>query len=250
VLNKEPEMTTETSVQQHYDNLLGAIYSWTLGDFDARVAASELLFRKVLHPQAGKLALDLGCGTGVQSLALARLGYGVLGMDFSETILQEYRLRTAGVQAKAVFSDISAFKLEHPVDVALCFGDTISHLPSWAALRSMLACVSASLAPGGEVLFATRDHTRVYEGDDRFLLIRADANQSMTCFVEDAGDRVRVTDIVHRLDEKPPTMVASSYYKLRVSPENLKKEFADAGIPIRETHTLPGGVHVLYATRA
>jgi hypothetical protein len=128
--------------------------------------------------------------------------------------------------------------------------DTISHLPSWDALRSMLASVAAALKPGGQALFATRDHTRVYEGDDRFLLIRADAAQAMTCFVEDAGDRVRVTDIVHRLDVTPHSMTASSYYKLRVSPENLKPAFAAAGIPIRESHALPGGVHVLCATRA
>src|SRR5258707_2626033 len=47
--------------------------------------------RRLLHlalPRPGLCALDLCCGTGDLAFALARHGVGVVGLDFSEPMLQ------------------------------------------------------------------------------------------------------------------------------------------------------------------
>lgn len=240
-----------SDVLRHYDELLAPVYSWTLGSFDARVDASEALFRSLLEPAGclGPRALDLGCGTGVQTLALARLGYRVRGIDASVVILKEYAERTRAVGAEASVGDIAGFSVGRDFDAAACLGDTVSHLPSWDAVRSMFRDVHAALRDGGGFVLATRDHSRVYEGDERFLLIRADGSQSLTCFVEDAGTHVRVTDILHTTRDGTPAMKVSSYSKLRVSPEGLARELEAASLHVRETRALPGGVHVLFAVK-
>ena len=238
------------TVQQHYDRLLAPVYSWTLGDFDARVASSEALFRGLGLERPGGRALDVGCGTGVQTLALSRLGLAVTGVDFSETMLAEYRRRTADVGAVGRFADITAFDVDLAFDVAVCLGDTVSHLPSWDAVRAMFARVHAALRPGGAFVLASRDHSRIYEGDARFLLIRSDATGALVCFLEDCGSQVRVTDLLFRTAGAPPLEVGS-YMKLRVGPDSLSTELAAAGFTIAE-HRVEAGIHVFstLATRS
>lgn len=52
----------------------------------------ELLLR-MAAPEPGESALDLGCGTGMQTLALARLGLHVTGIDISPEMLARARAR-------------------------------------------------------------------------------------------------------------------------------------------------------------
>jgi hypothetical protein len=160
----------------------------------------------------------------------------------------EYRERTHSVGARAIQADLADVDPGSNFDAAVCLGDTISHLHSWAAVRSMLRSVRASLRVGGGFILATRDHSRVYVGDERFILVRADAERSLTCFLEDAGEHVRVTDIVHHRAADGVRMTATSYKKLRVSPDALAKELVFLGLEVvdrRET----AGVHVLLAVK-
>ena len=47
----------------------------------------EHLFRTELGVKPGMRALDAGCGPGIFSIVLARLGCGVTGMDLSPEVL-------------------------------------------------------------------------------------------------------------------------------------------------------------------
>ena len=243
-----------SEVLKHYDEVLGSVYSWTLGSHQARVDASEVLFAGLLGrfeaAQPQKRALDLGCGTGVQTLALARLGLAVCGIDFSDTMLAEYRERTASVGAQAHKLDIANFDVGSGFDAAVCLGDTVSHLQSWEAVDGMFKSVAAALAPGAGFILATRDHSRVYRGDERFILVRADEQRSLTCFVEDAGPHIRVTDLLHSRVAGETKLVANSYLKLRVSPNQLLEHMAGVGLTLESQQLLQGGVHVLFTRKA
>ena len=79
-----------TSVKEHYDRHLGSIYTWMLGDFEAaRGRCRELLTKLDLEPAASGWAVDLGCGSGVQALALADLGFQVLAVDGCAALVEE-----------------------------------------------------------------------------------------------------------------------------------------------------------------
>jgi SAM-dependent methyltransferase len=239
-----------STVRQHYDSHLGEIYSWTLGDFDARVGASASLFEKHLGPGLDRSAVDLGCGTGVQTLALSRLGYQVTGVDFSETMLREYRQRTSGLRVEALRQDLAELELlQRRFDVAVCLGDTVGHLQSWSAVCTMLRGTYRALNPGGTLLLATRDHSHVYRGNERALLIRADERRSLTCFLEDEGEHVRVTDLVHDRNNGSTSLHVSSYLKLRVSPPKLAELMQELGFAVAPSIELPAGVFLLRAQR-
>jgi SAM-dependent methyltransferase len=233
-------------VLNHYETVLGPVYSWSLGNFGDRVAASAHLLNEELGDGNGAKALDLGCGTGVQTLALIERGFRVTGIDFSRTMLDEYSKRTANHDVCSIQSDLASFNVTDTFQVAICFGDTVSHLPSWQAVSEMFNRTYKALAPGGVFLLATRDHTHVYRGDERFLLVHADADRSMTCFVEDDGDHIRITDLLHERVDGRVQLKANSYSKLRVGPDELSRKLSEAGF--RNIKTKPwGGVHLIRA---
>ncbi|HMA64043.1 MAG TPA: hypothetical protein VKO63_02550, partial [Chitinispirillaceae bacterium] len=70
-------------IKDHYENFLGTIYSWTKGDFSDCVKECEQYFiENGISTTNASLAIDLGCGHGIQSVALAKRGYKVISVDF------------------------------------------------------------------------------------------------------------------------------------------------------------------------
>lgn len=87
-------------VTAHYRTLLTANYTWMLGgDIEAAAAEQRTILDTMLAPPGGihlGLAVDLGCGSGAQSLALADLGLDpVLAVGTDPALLTELRSHAA-----------------------------------------------------------------------------------------------------------------------------------------------------------
>src|SRR5215470_10668700 len=97
-----------TSVRDHYETLLAEHYSRMFGDFESKVAEQRALLERlgVTALSSSGLAVDLGCGSGFQSVALARLGFRVLAVDFSPRLLAELTDRAHGLPVEAIAGDI------------------------------------------------------------------------------------------------------------------------------------------------
>jgi hypothetical protein len=65
---------TPGSAQEHYENLLADHYEWMFGlPFEAKVAEQKAILDEFGGPDvSGGLAVDLGCGSGFQSIAFPR----------------------------------------------------------------------------------------------------------------------------------------------------------------------------------
>ncbi len=90
---------------------------------------------------SGRTLLDLGCGAGATSLALARRGALVTGLDISEDLLAKARSRDPArtvtfTRADATtFTPVAAFDLLHSRCGAMFFDDEIA---AWTHLRTIL----------------------------------------------------------------------------------------------------------------
>ena len=104
---------------------------------------------------AGRDVLDVGCGGGILSEAMARLGAKVTGIDLSEKPLKvaQLHLLESGLGVKYELSSPEEFAESHAgkFDVVTCM-ELLEHVPEPAS--TVAAC--ASLArPGGRVFFST-----------------------------------------------------------------------------------------------
>ncbi len=98
------------TVAEHYENLLADRYSWMCGGFDARVRTNlEFFSAKGIDPRRSGIAVDLGAGSGFQSVALAQLGYKVLAADLSRKLLDELEKSRGILPIITIHDDILNF---------------------------------------------------------------------------------------------------------------------------------------------
>lgn len=133
-----------------YDHLKDLWYPHTFGAIDQVLTHH---FKPAEKSPSKPVALDIGCGTGIQSMRLAQLGYRVVGVDIADQLVEQARrkLMAKGYQ-DAEFYVLDAQKLPFPDDYADCVnccGPTLSFIPDWRkALQEMSRC----LKPGGKLL--------------------------------------------------------------------------------------------------
>jgi SAM-dependent methyltransferase len=245
-------------VADHYQRLLADCYSWMLGDFDARAERERAFLEQhgLRAPAAGALAVDLGAGSGHQSVALARLGWRVRAIDTSTKLLDELRRRAAGLDVVtdvvadvvAILDDLRHFT-RHLDGVApgaiVCMGDTLTHLPSAEAVRQLFADARASLAPGGAMVLTYRDLSRALEETDRFIPVRADADLILTCFLEYFPDHVRVHDLLHRRTADGWRLEKSWYPKLRLAQADVERWLAADGFTLAHVGNTRGLIEIV-----
>lgn len=245
-----------SEVEKHYANLLAEHYTWMLGpDFGELVDGQRLLLAELLGDAPRGLALDLGAGSGIQSIALAQLGFApVLAVDSSAELLTELGERHAGDHdVQTVHADIR--DLEHlagpdSVAVAVCMGDTLTHLPDRVAVQDLVEQIRRTLSPGGRLVLSFRDLTEVPTGLDRFIPVRSTEDTIMTCFIEQDGDaHVRVHDLIHSRQLGRWALHRSSYRKLILSAEWVAEELRESGLVVDTRTETPSGLQVIAATR-
>jgi hypothetical protein len=74
--------------KDHYKNILAENYSWAFGGLESNVKKNFDFFSEQLgRPKLSAQAIDLGAGSGFQSIPLARLGY----VDSWELYKSSYR---------------------------------------------------------------------------------------------------------------------------------------------------------------
>src|SRR5689334_21301525 len=102
-----------------------------------------------------KRVLDVGCGGGILSEAMAGLGAEVTGIDLSNQALQVAQLHLLESKANVTYRKVAVEELarEQPAsfDVITCM-EVLEHIPQPA--EHVRACVQM-LRPGGHAVFAT-----------------------------------------------------------------------------------------------
>jgi SAM-dependent methyltransferase len=101
------------------------------------------------RPTAASL-LELGCGTGALLEGLAGK-LEVSGVDRSPEMLAIAAGRLPS--ARLVRADMTEFSLEARYDVVICMFDTLNHVPSFPAWRSLFDRVDNHLADDGLFIF-------------------------------------------------------------------------------------------------
>jgi 2-polyprenyl-6-hydroxyphenyl methylase/3-demethylubiquinone-9 3-methyltransferase len=107
-------------------------------------------------PLQGLKVLDVGCGGGILSDAMARVGAQVTGIDLADKALKVAQLhaleaQTPGVQYRAISAEAMAAEQPGQFDVVTCM-EMLEHVPDPA---SVVRACSSLVKPGGWVFFST-----------------------------------------------------------------------------------------------
>jgi SAM-dependent methyltransferase len=118
------------------------------------MVTDRVLEAEITHLPVGS-ALDLGCGTGKNSLKLAAWGWSVVGVDWAEHALELAREAAQAKQLDATFhaADITTWQPTQMFDLVI----STYALPGGTASQHVLYTAIQALAPGGTLLVVEWD---------------------------------------------------------------------------------------------
>jgi ubiquinone/menaquinone biosynthesis C-methylase UbiE len=104
-----------------------------------------------------KYVLDVGCGTGVFAVRLARGGHEVVAVDPSPAMLGYARRRAGADRVKWLVGDAATAPGDTLFDVATMTGHAFQCLLTDDEVTATLRAVRQRLSPGGRFMFETRN---------------------------------------------------------------------------------------------
>jgi len=234
-------------VKDHYDLLLGDIYSWMAGDFREKVNQTrEFFIKNSIKPSSTHLAIDLGSGHGIQSAALAEIGFDVTAVDFTEKLLLELKQNTAN-KVKTIKGDITEFKYPAEIkpELIICMGDTLTHLPSIDSVNVLILNAAENLFTNGKLVLSYRDLSKELTGTSRFIPVKSDDTRILTCFLEYFESYVMINDILHEKINDKWEMKVSSYPKLKIPLNEITDIIQGFGLSVTLTTVIQGMNYII-----
>ena len=126
--------------------------------------------------------LDLACGTGSMSIPFMKKGYNIIGLDYSEEMLEiaSNRLSEVGNNFSLLKTKMQEFELPEKADACICCLDSINHLNNIDDVQSTFKNVYDSLNKNGLFVFDVNtvykhnevlaDNTFVFDEEDYYLV--------------------------------------------------------------------------------
>ena len=236
------------TVKEHYDQVLADIYVWMSGGFaDNMTQNTDFFNRNNIKPASSGTAIDLGAGCGFQSIPLARAGFSVTAIDNNQKLLNLLADHTAGLSINIINDDLVQFDrhLATPAELIVCMTDTLLHLDSKPTVCELFSKIFISLEENGRFIATFRDLSFELSALERFIPVKSDDSTIMTCFLEYEAETVKVHDLVYKKENDQWTCHKSFYRKLRLSPDWVLEQLADAGFKSIEATNNQGMVSVI-----
>jgi SAM-dependent methyltransferase len=172
--------------------------------------------------------VELGVGDGRIAVAAASRGRSVIGVDLSQAMLEQCRLRAerAGVLERLTLlnADFRSFHLDRPAGLIALPYHSLGHLVALDDKRRAIAQVFSQLEPGGRFVFDDFLMTPSLVGHMRQVQLRAeyqlpsgaDALLWVTSLVDEGAQTIRVVTWEDELDAEG-TLARRRYRRLSLS---------------------------------
>lgn len=150
-------------------------------------------------------AMDLGCGTGTNVIALAKSGWQVIGVDFAQRAIQIARIKAQqnGVNVKFLLNDVTRLdSISENFDLILDIGCFHSLSPKYHSIY--ISNIARLLAPDGTFLLYVFFKTQVRD-------------QGPGVIEEDISNFSQVLKLIHRKDGTERGIRPSAWFSYQKS---------------------------------
>jgi len=166
-----------------YDNMIS---------FEKTVENKKKLLKNFLTSKM-KSAADVGCGSGVDSIALASLGLNVTAFDPSVEMLKVAEANAKRLNVKVGFHNYSAdnvpTEFNNNFDLVVSLGNTFANIPKEKFLTSLQRCYEI-LRPKGQLLIQVLNYHKVLLEKQRIVNITEGEKGYFIRFYDFSGDEL------------------------------------------------------------
>lgn len=145
-------------------NVLAKYYDGLVKDDEATKAWVDLIEP---HMQ-GKRILELACGSGEITIALANKGFEIDASDLSGAMIEEAKKKPGADKVNFFVMDMCDFSVDKKYDGVLCLCDSINYLLQEKQVENLIKDVYAHLEENGTFIFDMHTPDRLYEFEDEF----------------------------------------------------------------------------------
>ncbi len=126
------------------------------GKSSERTSAEAVLLIKLLQIALPMNILDIPCGEGRLSVALAMRGFQVTGVDITKSLLEDARRKAAvdKVQVRWLHTDMRDIPFVEDFEAAICLGGSFGYFDD-KGNKQFVEAVYHALRPGGRFLIDT-----------------------------------------------------------------------------------------------
>lgn len=188
------------------------------------------------------LVLELGCGTGSLTRALAGKGYDMIGVDNSEEMLEmAMDKQQEGEDILYLLQDMREFELYGTVRAVVSICDSMNYILTYEDLVQVFRLVNNYLDPGGILIFDLNTLYKYEEilGENTFAENRPEGSfiwenyfdeetgineYDLTLFIRESGEE----ELYRKFEE--------THYQRAYDPETVKALLEQAGLKVEAVY--------------
>lgn len=118
---------------------------------------------------SGSRILELACGSGEITIALAQQGYQITGTDLSEAMIEAAKQKTGASAVAWRVLDMLNLDEHDAYDAVICYCDSLNYLADLNQLRSVLQAAYDALHQKGTLLFDIHSLDRLQEFAEEYI---------------------------------------------------------------------------------
>lgn len=152
-------------------------YDELAGDYDEMISFDKAVERKqnILKnfiEKDTKSVADIGCGSGVDSIAFSKLNMNVYAFDPSSEMLKIAETNSKKMNSSIAIHNYQADKIpdefNNKFDLVVSLGNTISNIPDVLFPNSLKRCYEI-LKTGGRLLLQVLNYKKIIENKERII---------------------------------------------------------------------------------
>lgn len=179
------------SNNQFYDAI--SLFYDEMIDFDKAVKKRMKLLEKIVSSEM-VYAADIGCGTGIDSIALSILGLEVTSFDPSEEMLKTAKENSNRFNTNILFRNYSADKIPQKYfgkfDLVVSLGNTFANIPRQKLFQSLLRC-NKILKKEGRFVFQILNYSKILNEKKRIVKISSDEENYFIRFYDFLNNKIQ-----------------------------------------------------------